>query len=92
MQATQQDKSQWVKWVTSYDKSRLFDMLVLTIQGAKSRCVNCGEDIYCDIVEGGGIPDWGTKFSDDIPGLDYGCGASPDTNEDGTGGHEPERD
>lgn len=88
---TKADRRQWVKWVETYDKNRLFDSLIRSIQGAKSTCVHCGKDIYCDIVEGGGVPDWGTRFDDDIGGLDYGCGASPDTNENGTGGHEAVR-
>ena len=61
--------------------------MMQTIQGAKSKCQHCGESIYCDIVEGGGVPDWGSKTG--FGGLDYGCSPSPDTGEDGTGGHTP---
>lgn len=37
------------------------------------------------IAEGGGIPDWRTADGD------YGCDNSPDTSEDGTGGHMPRK-
>ena len=87
--ATNSDKQQWVKWLEGYDKGELFDSLIRSIQNVKSQCVHCGEDIYCDIVEGGGVPDWGTRFDDFGDGLDYGCIASPDTTDEGTGGHEP---
>lgn len=40
---------------------------------------------YLDIVEGGGVPDWRTDDGD------YGCGDSPETNDEGTGGHYPRK-
>ena len=88
IKATLKDRQSWVKWLETYDKGELFDSLIYSIQNAKSECANCGEEIYCDIVEGGGVPDWGTKMHGS-KGLDYGCFDSPDTNEDGTGGHVP---
>jgi hypothetical protein len=54
-------------------------------EGAEGRCEACGERIYLDVREGGGVPDWRTA------GGDYGCDASPDTTEEGTGSHEPRR-
>lgn len=89
--ATANDKQAWVKWLESYGADGFFDAFIRQAQGAKSTCVHCGEAIYLDIVEGGGVPDWGTSFGDG-GGLDYGCVDSPDTNDEGTGEHEPERD
>ena len=83
--ATKKDKVQWVKWLAGYGADKFFDAFVATAQGAKGKCVHCGEAIYLDIVEGGGVPDWKTADGD------YGCFKSPDTCEDGTGGHEPEK-
>ena len=57
-------------------------------------CVYCGEVIQLDVTQGGGDPttfgawDWGSSIPG-IDGLDYGCGDSPDTDADGTGGHSP---
>jgi hypothetical protein len=86
-------KENWMSWLRGYVASDggacLFDSLIRSLQGAESVCQHCGEPIFCDIVEGGGVPDWGTRFPDEIGGLDYGCGMSPDTNEEGTGSHCP---
>lgn len=78
-------KQEWVKWLEEYGADKFYDAFVLTAQDAESECVQCGEPIFLDIVEGGGAPDWRTE------GGDYGCSDSPDTNEDGQGGHEPKR-
>jgi hypothetical protein len=56
-------------------------------------CKYCSEELRFDI-DPSGTPgqngDWGALFPDPgFPGLDYGCGESPDTDEDGTGGHWP---
>jgi hypothetical protein len=90
IKATAKDKREWVSWLYNYGAEKLFDSLIANIQNVKSTCINCGEDIFCDIVEGGGVPDWGTNIGSTM-GLDYGCIASPDTNDQGTGGHEPAR-
>jgi hypothetical protein len=45
----------------------------------------CKQSVYLDIAEGGGVPDWRTD------GGDYGCVDSPDSTDDGTGGHFPIR-
>lgn len=90
IKVTEQDRSSWVKWLETYGAEKLFDSIIRNVQNVESECVHCGEKIYCDIVEGGGVPDWGTKVSG-CNGLDYGCPDSPDTGEDGTGGHEPIR-
>lgn len=81
--ATEFEKQQWVQWAEDYDKYDLFDALLHSIQGAKSECRNCHREIFCDIIEGGGVPDWKTSDGD------YGCINSPYTNDQGTGGHEP---
>lgn len=78
-------KANWVSWLRSYGAGKFFDAFVALAQDAESTCVYCGEKIYLDIVEGGGVPDWRTA------GGDYGCDNSPDTDEEGTGGHMPKR-
>ncbi len=76
------DKEKWVKWLETYGIANFYDAFVRDAQGAQSTCVHCGEKIYLDIVEGGGVPDWHMNG-------DYGCPDSPDTCEDGTGSHVP---
>jgi hypothetical protein len=78
-------KEAWVKWLEQYGAAKFYESFMKIAQDAKSTCVFCGEEIYLDIAEGGGCPDWRT-----IDG-DYGCSASPDTNEEGTGSHQPEK-
>ena len=79
------EKPKWVKWLQKYGIENFYDAFVRVAQDAQSRCTQCGEYIYLDIVEGGGVPDWRTNDGD------YGCVNSPETCEDGTGGHEPQR-
>lgn len=83
------DKQEWVAWLQSYGLDKFFDAFISTAQGAESECIHCGQKIYLDIVEGGGVPDWGSSFGSLSNGLDYGCPDSPDTGDEGTGGHEP---
>ena len=81
-------KESWCNWLRSYGIENFFDSMIYQVQGVQSTCKHCGETIYCDIVEGGGCPDWGTKVPNCV-GLDFGCPDSPDTNNEGTGGHAP---
>ena len=76
-------RTAWVKWLKSYGPGRFFDAFMRSAQNAESVCEQCGERIYLDIAEGGGVPDWCTTDGD------YGCFYSPDTCEAGTGGHTP---
>ena len=79
-----ESRAAWIKWLESMGADYFYDAFLRTAQGAASRCVQCGQRITLDIVEGGGVPDWSADG-------DYGCDASPDANDDGCGGHEPER-
>lgn len=81
------DKRAWELWLAQYGATRLFDAFVANCQGARSVCQYCGQFIYLDIREGGGIPDWGAAYPDGA--LDYGCFNSPETSSEGTGGHMP---
>lgn len=81
------EKTSWAKWLESYGAEKFFEAFMRNAQNAISHCRYCGEEIYLDIAEGGGVPDWSTN---DTIGGDYGCGESPDTGEDGTGSHMPE--
>lgn len=84
-------RAEWVAWLRGYGAAQFFDAFVRTAQYAESECVYCGQKIYLDIVEGGGVPDWGSAFGDRSAGLDYGCPDSPDTTDEETGGHEPKK-
>ncbi len=77
-----ESREQWIKWLEGYGIGAFYDAFIRDAQGAKSRCVQCGQRIYLDIVEGGGIADWHADG-------DYGCDASPETTEDGVGSHLP---
>jgi len=79
------DRAGWVKWLQSYGAGKFFDAFMSNAQGAKSVCVHCAQDIFLDIAEGGGVPDWKTADGD------YGCAMSPETSSEGTGSHFPER-
>lgn len=78
----------WVNWLKEYGADKFYDAFLATAQGARSECIYCGEDIFLDIVDGGGVPDWGSSMPGFV-GLDFGCPASPDTDDEGTGGHFP---
>lgn len=78
---TPEARAAWVAWLEDYGPRRFLESFMVTAHGAESECVNCGEPIFLDLLEGGGCPDWRTEDGD------YGCSDSPDTNEDGTGGH-----
>jgi hypothetical protein len=80
----------WANWLASYGADKFHDAFLASAQGAQSTCVHCGEEIFLDLVEGGGVPDWGSAGPEG-PGLDYGCPESPDTGPDGTGGHVPQK-
>lgn len=88
-------KAEWVAWLRTYGAAQLFDAIIESCQGAESKCVHCGEKIYFDIVEGGGVPDWGSAITGITgkggAGLDYGCPDSPYTDSEGTGPHEPKK-
>ena len=60
----------WVKWLRGFGARRFYRAFVELAQGAEGRCTNCHQDIYLDIVEGGGVPDWRTANGD------YGCDAN----------------
>ena len=69
----QKTRREWCEWLKGFTNTQLFDAIMRNCQGAESTCQHCGEKIYFDIIEGGGIPDWGTKYGN------YGCSAAPET-------------
>jgi hypothetical protein len=79
----------WIAWAQDYGFDKFYYAFIANAQGAESTCVHCGQLIYLDIREGGGVTDWGAAYSDG--GLDYGCPDSPETSEEGTGSHFPRR-
>ena len=77
------DRQQWIAWLEKYGVRKFLDAFMRNAHGAQSECIYCGEPIYLDLLEGGGVADWKTKDGD------YGCGDSPDTGSEGTGSHLP---
>lgn len=59
------------------------------ITGERSECIYCGQDIGAVIDGSSGCFDWGSSLSEDDSIEDFGCDSSPDTDEDGTGSHNP---
>ena len=78
--SAESERADWVAWLEYFGAGNFYDSFMAHAQGAKSKCAYCGSTITLDIREGGGVPDWGCEG-------DYGCPDSPDTGEDGTGGH-----
>ena len=77
------EKESWVNWLVDYGLMKFLNSFLRSVEGAQSTCRHCGEKIYVDVMIGGGVPDWSTRDGD------FGCPKSPDTDEEGTGGHEP---
>jgi len=78
-------KREWVKWVEWYGTERFLNHFLRNVEGAKGCCIQCKQDIYVDVLIGGGIADWSTEDGD------FGCHNSPETTDEGMGGHMPER-
>jgi hypothetical protein len=76
---------QLADWLAGYGAEPFFKIFLDVAQDAESTCAQCGQRVYLDIAEGGGCPDWRTLEGD------YGCADSPDTTDDGTGGHVPRK-
>ena len=74
---------QLASWLEHYGAEPFFEIVLDICQDARGRCKHCEEPIFLDFADGGGCPDWCTE------GGDYGCADSPDTTDDGTGGHAP---
>ena len=80
---TKKAKKEWLEWLEWYGTDKFLDAFLESVEGSQSVCVHCQQPIYVDIMEGGGVPDWSTEDGD------FGCSSSPDTNDEGTGGHCP---
>lgn len=79
------EKQSWVEWLTNFGLMKFLNAFLRNVEGAESTCRHCGEKIYVDVMVGGGVPDWSTRDGD------FGCPKSPNTNEEGCGGHEPRK-
>ena len=77
------EKQSWVNWLKNYGPMKFLNSFLRNVEGAQSTCRHCGEKIYVDVMIGGGVPDWSTEEGD------FGCSNSPDSDEEGTGGHTP---
>ena len=60
-------RKEWVAWLEQYGPARFYDAFLRIAQDAKSTCTRCGQAVFLDIREGGGITDWRTEDGD------YGC-------------------
>lgn len=80
-----QQRREWVEWLKRYGAENFYDAFVEIAQDARSKCIYCQQPIYLDIVMGGGIPDWYSHYGD------FGCPDAPDTDEEGTGSHKPQK-
>lgn len=76
-------KQQWLEWLNEYGPDKFLDVFLKTVENAESTCIHCGQKIYVDVLIGGGVPDWSTEDGD------FGCEKSPESNEEGCGGHMP---
>ena len=85
MKPTRKNRQAWLRWLAGYGAEKFLDAFLQTVEGAESICAQCHEPIFVDVLIGGGTPDWSTTDGD------FGCADSPDTCEDGTGGHVPRR-
>ena len=83
MAALPNDQKAWTLWLKEYGIENFIQAFIHNVEGARSRCQYCHQKIYVDVLIGGGVPDWSTKDGD------FGCPNSPDTNEEGCGGHMP---
>jgi hypothetical protein len=79
------ERDEWCHWLRGYTPEKFYDAFLETAQGAESECVNCGEKIYLDIVEGGGAPAWKNTRGE------YGCDHSREKNADVLGYHCPRK-
>ena len=82
---TRENKASWLRWLKIYTPKAFLDAFLRNVEGAESTCVYCHAPIYVDVLIGGGVADWSTEDGD------FGCDASPDTCEDGTGSHCPRK-
>jgi hypothetical protein len=82
---TKTAKQSWLKWLQMYTAEKFLDSFLANVENAEGTCTYCGEKIYVDVLVGGGVPDWSTECGD------FGCGNSPDTTDEGCGGHMPRK-
>jgi hypothetical protein len=82
---TPKAKKAWLAWLKTYTPEKFLDSFLYNVENVESECAQCREKIYCDVLIGGGVPDWCTL------GGDFGCDESPETDEDGCGGHMPKK-
>ena len=88
---TAKDAKDWVAWLQGYGPLKFYRAFMRSAQYAEGTCIHCRQEIYLDIAEGGGVPDWGSRIPGITSGLDYGCDKSPDTTSEGVGSHEPRK-
>ena len=80
---TEKERTEWVRWFETYGTRKFLDSFLHNVEGAESTCQYCNRPIYVDVLIGGGVPDWSTEDGD------FGCERSPETTDEGTGGHMP---
>jgi len=80
---TKKAKKDWLRWLETYGAEKFLDLFLRNVEGAIGTCRYCHQPISVDVLIGGGVPDWSTD------GGDFGCEASPETDDEGMGGHMP---
>ena len=83
MNYTQEQKDQWVTWLSRYGAENFLNAFLKNVEGAQSICKYCKRKILVDVLVGGGVADWATDDGD------FGCDASPETNDECAGNHMP---
>lgn len=85
MKITNKQKDEWIRWLDTYGARNFLDSFLRNVENAESTCIYCKQKIYVDVLIGGGVPDWSTEDGD------FGCDKSPETDDEGAGGHMPEK-
>lgn len=85
MKITNKQKDEWIRWLDTFGARNFLESFLRNVENAESTCVYCKQKIYVDVLIGGGVPDWSTGT-----GV-FGCEKSPETDEEGTGGHMPKK-
>ncbi len=73
MSNLKKDKLSSVKWQQFFTPLKFLEMFLINAEGAQSTCAYCHEDIFLDVLIGGGVTDWSTEDGD------FGCPDSPES-------------
>lgn len=83
MQTQKEKIDAWLQWLETYTPQKFIEAFLRNVENTESVCQYCGENIYVDVLIGGGVADWSTERGD------FGCYNSPETTDDHCGSHMP---